>query len=368
MTRYTRSTAHICSVLALASAFLTTQAPAQDRGRGWRSNTISTYEPIGFIAEQEFGGATVTINGRTANGDQAIWNGDLIEVPAGASAWVLVESIARITLPGGTRVRLSTALGATDGRPKQRTLIGSLASGEMSVQLQQGAEAYIEARGSKLAASGEALFRIATRGERAEIEVERGTVRNLNYQVTLIEATTVRIDPNGPIVEVPNEPLKVGRRKTKTDHQRWVKRQEPSIRRKVSFSFTDVAINPHFPAQSREAVRNRRVTFSLDPNTLGTLDKLTDTTDDNGVVSVSFTASDKTETTHIHATIDRNPLEDSPGVQINPYSRKVVVTPGFWTKNRILIVTAAVTAAVVCAIKCRPRDSGQLRSGPINIP
>ena len=66
--------------------------------------------PIGTIESS----GTMLINGRAAEGSGAVWDGELLQAPAGTNAHAVLRGIGEVTLKSGAVVRLSTAMVSAD--------------------------------------------------------------------------------------------------------------------------------------------------------------------------------------------------------------------------------------------------------------
>lgn len=135
-----------------------------------RNNPAAT--PIGTI---ESTGAML-INGRTANGKNVIWDGELLQALADASAAVTVEALGQVKLSSGAVVRLSAA-NSTAGNPgdqAKRMLVATVYNGQIEVELQPSASAYLEAAGKAWLASGNSKLTLGIRAGAASLETAKG--------------------------------------------------------------------------------------------------------------------------------------------------------------------------------------------------
>jgi hypothetical protein len=129
--------------------------------------------PIGWMSSDNLKHGSVMINGQSASSGQPVWSGDLLQAGAGVRASVSLDSIGAIRLSGGAIVRLASRHIAQN----DRTLIASLTEGEISVDLDPTATAYIRAGGSQYASSVGAAFLASVRAGSASITVRTGEVR-----------------------------------------------------------------------------------------------------------------------------------------------------------------------------------------------
>jgi hypothetical protein len=123
---------------------------------------------------------SVLINGHPAFAGQLVWSGDLLQSTTGTKVNVALESIGAMRLEGGTAVRLAVRHTSRDARVSGLTLIASLGRGEIFVELDRTANAYLRAAGSEYSCSDGAEFRATIREGRAFLEVKSGAVRAEN--------------------------------------------------------------------------------------------------------------------------------------------------------------------------------------------
>lgn len=170
--------AALCGVIFL-SVMLTPGLARANGGDGGdrpiRLYATASVGPIGRTANDAFAQGSLLINGRSAAAGQPIWSGDLLQ--SGAPARVTLDSIGAIRLSQGAIVRLATRRFTPHEGGEGFTLIASLAKGEISVQLEPAANAYVRAGGSEYAASEGAVFLATVRQGRASIAVNSGEVR-----------------------------------------------------------------------------------------------------------------------------------------------------------------------------------------------
>lgn len=135
--------------------------------------------PIGRMANGALTQGLLMINGHTASAGQLVWSGDLLQSRAGARVCVPLDSIGEVRLAGGTTVRLAARHSTHDDGANGFTLIASLAQGEITVELERAANAYVRAAGAEYASSEGAAFLTSVREGRASIAVKSGEVRTL---------------------------------------------------------------------------------------------------------------------------------------------------------------------------------------------
>jgi hypothetical protein len=133
--------------------------------------------PIGLISNDNLKHGSVMINGQSASSGQLVWSGDLLQSGAGARVSVSLDSIGAIRLSGGANVRLASRPFTQNDGTKAITLIASLAQGEISVDLDHTANAYLRAAGSLYSSSMGAAFLASVRAGSTSIAVKSGEVR-----------------------------------------------------------------------------------------------------------------------------------------------------------------------------------------------
>ncbi len=126
--------------------------------------------PIGTI---ESAGAML-INGRAANGKNVIWDGELLQAPANASAAVTLEALGQVKLSSGALVRLSAATSSIASEQNKRMLVAAVFNGQIEVELQPSASAYLEAAGKAWLAAGNTKLTLGIRDGAATLETANG--------------------------------------------------------------------------------------------------------------------------------------------------------------------------------------------------
>ncbi len=176
MKRSQSAIASLCLSLALAplAAPLATRAADLNHAAvtALRNNSAAT--PIGTI---ESTGA-VLINGRAANGKNVVWDGELLQAPANASAAVTLAALGQVKLRGGSLVRLSAASAANGNgvasEQSRRMLVATVFNGQIEVELQANASAYLEAAGKAWLAAGNSKLTLGLREGAATLETTNG--------------------------------------------------------------------------------------------------------------------------------------------------------------------------------------------------
>jgi hypothetical protein len=171
--------AALCGVIFFSvslSPGLARASSGDGEDRPIRLYATATVGPIGRTANDALAHGSLLINGRSAAAGQPIWSGDLLQ--SAAPARVTLDSIGAIRLSQGAIVRLATRrFTPHEGGGKGFTLIASLAKGQIAVELEPAANAYVRAAGSEFASSEGAAFLATVRQGRASIAVNSGEVR-----------------------------------------------------------------------------------------------------------------------------------------------------------------------------------------------
>jgi hypothetical protein len=128
------------------------------------SNPRTAAAPIGAVESL----GTAVVGGRAAFGKTALWDGEIVQAPDETTARVSIDDAAEITLSRGAAARFAVKPGSI--------LVVSVATGEVSIDLQRGTSAYVEACGSGLVASIGSAFRVTANGSSPSLETIRGSV------------------------------------------------------------------------------------------------------------------------------------------------------------------------------------------------
>lgn len=154
--------------------------------------------PIGTI---ESWGA-VTINGQQVGRRSLLWNGDVVQAPAGLGALVALAEVGQVSVRPGAVVRLSTSAtsaagtgrtGAANGsKISGPTLLASLVSGEFAAKLKPNADARIEVNGQSFVVSRGASFRATQRPDGVSVEAETGAVLPVGRWSVAVPQNVVR--------------------------------------------------------------------------------------------------------------------------------------------------------------------------------
>jgi hypothetical protein len=342
MTKSLNRSTRLCLILVLIIGLIPKVARADDgdKNRPIRLHATAAFGPIGTV--YSLGG--VLINGHSAYGDQIIWGGELLQVSDGASASVSLDSIGQVMLTRGTTLRLSARLVSSDEKTNGRVLIVSLIEGDINVQLQQGASAYIETCGSAFTATDEASFRIEIRGGQAAIKVIGGTVRTES-------PVTRRIYETQPVKPPTVAKVKPG---SQTDvSAKAVSKSRQERGQLVAFRLNSGQANVQWVDEGLQ--EGKKVEFKLSDPTIGQFTPSdVAITNSQGIATVFFVAGRNRGLAEVTATvidlIDNDDLKETavPGI----VARIEVVKPRFWTKKKILIIAAAAAAIGICVVKC----------------
>jgi hypothetical protein len=357
MIRYRHSVTSSCVILVLICALVPKPARAEDKSQGRPIRLYATAEqgPIGKV--YSFG--AFLVDGRPIFGELTIWGGELIQTAASSSVSVNIDGVGRITLKNSTTARLATTLTRRDDAGQHQVFVASLIDGDMTVKLEQDALAYIESGGSAFASSRGASFFIRTRNGRALLDISMGEVDvQTSRRRTTIKATTVRLDPNRRPVSIGAAPLDRKTGQTAQASSQWRKYYEGTGTSGQLVSRTPRIVLAGYepaqqPARTEEPAAKRTVLFHLEPPTLGVVDPQ-GVTDDQGVVTVTFTAARTEGSGQLVGEIVPD-AGDPPGTVYEIYRRPVNVTKLFWTRTKIWTAAGAVAAATVCVVACGPK-------------
>jgi hypothetical protein len=303
-------------VIALVAALMPLPARASskpsDKDAFGGLLSAARFEPIGRIKTTSPSG-TVAVDGRLAQGDDAIWGGELISVMGSRRVEVEVDSIGEVTLDRHSAVRLATD--STHG-----VLVAKLAAGSVSINLAPGARAYVEAGASAFSASLGASFRVSLGATHPELATFAGEVR--------VQDPTPPQEVNIRIVDELGRPVSSG--------------SQLSVRarstRQIQVQVTDKNDNP---------LPDLPVLFSLGDPCLGSLglgvaagSTFRQKTDKRGIAAVPLVAGAARCAASIIAKVEGT--NASVSIQTN-----VVQGRGFWsTQNTVLVIAAAAAAGI----------------------
>jgi hypothetical protein len=172
----------LCVVIVL-SVILAPSSATADTGDHSSNRPIHLYAtasvgPIGRMGNDPLRPSSLLINGQPATAGQLVWSGDLVQSSAGTRACLPLHSIGEIRIGGGTTVRVAARhCGPREDGSNGMTVIASLAQGEITVELQKSANAYLRAAGMEYESSTGASFKANVKDGRASVEVKSGTVQ-----------------------------------------------------------------------------------------------------------------------------------------------------------------------------------------------
>jgi hypothetical protein len=160
-------------ILILSGALIPLPARAATLPANVDVNPVSA--PIGVFESTD----SVIINGRAVGSSGALWNGELLSAPAGASVEASLTGLGRIMLQSDTTVKISAAAFSDEPDDPRRLLIASVVSGEFSVRLQPEASACLLAGGKTFTATAGAAFSLKLNDGQPVVTSDEGAVRNL---------------------------------------------------------------------------------------------------------------------------------------------------------------------------------------------
>jgi hypothetical protein len=388
MTKHGHRSIRLILLLVLVTGLLPRWVRADDRSqqKPFRPYATSAFGPIGMV----YSSGALVINNRRAQGQQMIWDGDLLETLAGTNANVLLNLIGQVTLANSATVRLATKPAELDGDNRDPMLVAALVKGDMAVRLEPKAGAYIEAGGSAYTASRGANFRIEVREGKAVIHEASGTLR------IAPQPNRAAIKIFGVLPKQANPSATNGQFKTHTNNETKVQHRVVKIRglsttRLVSYTpgATPIPVEKTQTAQVTENLAHRFVRFTeiklqpsgggigeiIDENGRVIVDKNGQVidgamTDAEGIVTVIFRAGDESATGQIVVTVDLTPEEMADTTTITTpgkYTWDVTITkPGFLRRrNKILMAAAAALGIIVCCLIPHGKEPLQQKPPPV---
>lgn len=133
---------------------------------------VAGMAPIGMAKSA----GKMLVNGRLMVGEEAIWNGELVQAPLDTNMVLQLDEIGQVSLKKGAIARFSTAMTTFADGTSGRRLVAWLAQGDMRVSLKADAGGYIEAGGSSFHAERGASFKVGITDGQAELSEVSGTV------------------------------------------------------------------------------------------------------------------------------------------------------------------------------------------------
>ncbi len=335
-------------------------------GNSGGKGTAKLYaDPMGGMIGMVEAPGAMKINGRAARGKETLWDGELIEAPAGAPARVTLGGIGSLTLTPASCVKISTATVKPDALTSRRVLVASVVSGDLLVRLQQDSRAFVQAFGATFAADGSAHFKLGERDGHAVVDVTSGIVESVGRYV--IELTQPTLDVLSSIA-LAREQATPRRYRVNPVGIGWQTVVPLRGSRELKFRVT---------AGSGRAAAGVPVSFVLNPpdrnenKVAGSFGRglintptYTATTNADGIVSVPFSAGEAAGSVTIVATVRGEPPQ-----------RAAVVTSsnganGFWnakTAAPVFLTAAAIIGAGVAVAVSREGKVPIKGIGPLTI-
>lgn len=287
--------------------------------------------PIGSVESLE----EVQINGSPSGQQSLVWNGDLVRAAAGASAQVLLSSIGKVTLRGGSTVKLSTNATA-------RTLRADLLNGEFNVALKPDSSALLEIAGVSFMTSKGAQVRAQMREGQPVVRAAVGSVVSLgNFRLlSVVEAAAQAQQQTAPRKYL-IKPLNLG---TNTEIR-------ARSTRNLQVQVTDENDRP-VPDAPVLFLLGGGGSGSSSAGTFAGQASLRATTNSQGIAQVNFTASETVgSSTPIEVRVEGSDAVWQGTLNI------VRATAGFWSpQNSVPIFSVLGTAIGVGAFVYATRD------------
>jgi hypothetical protein len=271
-----------------------------------KAGPIGTVESLGMMS----------ISGRIVQGRHLLWGSELVQAPTELGANLSLYSIGILSLSRGGVARVSTTYSETDKGTARPIMIVSLIKGDIKVDLNREAGAYIDACGYVLTATDGSSFNIGARNGPPEIEVTSGSVQ--------IESQPVErkfiIRP-------------IGLGSSMSVHAR--------SSRQIQVQVTD---------ENDKPIPDLPILFALGSSGAGSLGSgatagtsFIATTNVKGIASVAFNAGSTTGANSITATVQGTSFS---------WSGEIVVTKpvGFWTPQKTALVSAGAAAGVATGL------------------
>jgi hypothetical protein len=151
--------------------------------------TTPTAVPIGSVESLE----SIQINGSPSGQQSVVWNGDLVRAAAGASAQVMLSAIGKVTLRGGSTVKLTT-------NAETNTLRADILNGELNVTLKPESSATLQIAGATFVTTKGAEVRAGVRDGQAVVRATAGKAITLGSfgLLSAAEAAAVQQQQAGP--------------------------------------------------------------------------------------------------------------------------------------------------------------------------
>jgi len=306
--------------------------------------SVHSSSPIGMIKSN----GQVKINGRLAEAEQLVWNGDFLETASGGNSQVLIDSIGQLNLMSNARVRLSLNSNSLDDKANHLVLVAALLSGDLAVRLNEDASAYIEACGRVFTSSDGAIFRIRIREGNPFVESERGLVESApKYFDFEFTAEPLYLSRQTRVPRPAQAQLSVNRRQRLQLALRVKQRQKTRVTSMVQGLSTvgNFAIPQTQDDWKPAAGKVVRFRLTLPIGTLnGQTDQVFATTDPTGIATVTFVGESK-GVTQVKGNVITGPGETCTPEEVS-WDIKVS-GPGFFRSRNLIIMGAAAAIATI---------------------
>lgn len=278
---------------------------------------IGKFESLGIMANDD----------RVAPQAGLIWGNEVLKVAAGTNAQASLDGLGQVNLRGGTQARLLSTTVNND--PQQRALAAVLLSGELAVELQPAAAAYVQVLKTTFAASRGARFRVAIREGRAVFDATEGAGLALGDWVAQpLNELAAQVGPQ-------SAPPRYLLRPVGLTSNIFVKARST---RQIQVQVTD---------ENDKRVPDLPVIFSLHGTSgpeVGTLASTKALTNAQGIAAVEFNAAAEAGDGTITATIENTNFSWTGQVTA------IKVEPGFWTPQNAIPVLATAAAALAAGV------------------
>lgn len=282
------------------------------------------------------------INGRNVRGQEMLWNGEVIQAPADASAKVSLADLGQVTLAPGATAKITTVVTRPDVITERRALAVSVLHGEVGVKLLPDAQAFVEASSQSFVASDGAQFRLRAEKEEAVLMTANGNVQPVGRWTTVL--ATDLLDSAAKARQ--SKPRQFLIRPAAGGGQTgYLSTVRPDSTQMLSFVVTDDKGKPApgVPvAFALNAVDGKQVGKLGQGEQAGAFFETV--TDANGIALVPFTAEKNTGSTSLSAAVQGEQQGQSSVVTVQKEETK------FWSKRHALPVLAVAGAAVVAGI------------------
>src|ERR1700754_1158262 len=135
MIKITYNRVTLCLVLSLIAGLAPSPSYGSDKNSEDKPVRLYVNGDMGPIGKIERISESI-INGRTVQGEQAIWGGEWLQAPAGRMVRVSLDQVGQVTLQGGTMAKLGVTRRRFDDNVDGAVLIASLITGKVTVKLQ----------------------------------------------------------------------------------------------------------------------------------------------------------------------------------------------------------------------------------------